>query len=509
MTIKENTMTRTKKSAGNHFPMGFTIAVICLLTIAIIPGVMGASAVNLGSAGNYAILAKTGITTTGTTTINGNIGVSPIAATAMTGFSLSMDSSNQFSRSSLVTGGVYAANYAPPTPATMTTAISNMETAYTSAAGQGPPDATELYAGNLGGRTLTPGVYKWSTGVLIPSGTDLTLDGKGNGGSVWVFQVSGDLTMDSASRMVLANGANAGNVYWQIAGPTGVTIGSGAHAEGNILAQKAITMNSGASLNGRALAQTAVTLIANTVTSPSPSSVPGQTGDNTYTSVTTTQTTAPLNITPQQTTTPVPTRTQPVSTTITTIVKGDSGIYQAVVTGTENTGLIVSANVASGPGQGIGEPSGTVYQYIDLGPAEYTPIEKAVVSFNVPLSWLESNHIAPQNIVLNRLDGNAWTALPTTFVKIESGQAYYTATTPVFSRVAITGGFAPTVTAVPFVYAVQQTYVAPEITSTQAQLAPTQVPTAQSPVPVWLPAAAMLGALLFMGVFSGRRGKNS
>ena len=238
------------------------------MAAAITPGVMGASAVDLGLAGNYAILTKTGITTTGTTTITGNMGVSPIAAGAITGFGLIMDPSNQFSTSSLVTGRIYAANYASPTPSRLTTAVHNMETAYTSAAGQVPPNATELYAGNLGGKTLTPGIYKWSTGVLIPASTALTLDAQGNSNAVWVFQVAGDLTMDSASSMVLINNAKAENVFWQIGGGTGVTMNAGAHAKGNILTAKAIVMKAGATLDGRALAQTAVTLIANTVTVP-------------------------------------------------------------------------------------------------------------------------------------------------------------------------------------------------------------------------------------------------
>ena len=180
-------MTGTKKCPRTMVSVFFTVALICLMTVALIHGVDGASAVDLGSAGNYAILAKSGITTTGATTINGNIGVSPIAAASMTGFALSQDASNQFSTSPQVVGRVYAANYAPPTPASLTTAVSNMEAAYTSAAGQGAPDATELYAGNLGGKTLTPGIYKWSTGVLIPSSTTFTLDAKGNSGAVWIF----------------------------------------------------------------------------------------------------------------------------------------------------------------------------------------------------------------------------------------------------------------------------------------------------------------------------------
>jgi len=256
-----NTVTLTASNAGGSSTATKTGYIA-------VTAAAGPTNVDLGLAGNYAILAKSGISTTGTTSIVGDIGVSPIDATAITGFDLSMDPSNQFSTSPLVAGRVYAADYASPTPAILTTAISNMETAYSDAAGRVPPDATELYSGNLGGKTLAPGVYKWSTDVLIPSSTDLTLDAQGNENAVWIFQVAQGLTMNYASRVVLINGAKAENVYWQIAGDAGVTIGTGSNAEGNILAAKAITMDSGTSLNGRALAQTAVTLIENTVTNP-------------------------------------------------------------------------------------------------------------------------------------------------------------------------------------------------------------------------------------------------
>jgi hypothetical protein len=114
----------------------------------------------------------------GTTSIVGDIGVSPAAATYITGFGLIADSSNTFTTSSLVTGKVYAADYIAPIPANMTTAISDMQTAYTDAAGRALPTAAELGAGNIGGMTLAPGLYKWSTGVLIPTG--VTLSGSAN-----------------------------------------------------------------------------------------------------------------------------------------------------------------------------------------------------------------------------------------------------------------------------------------------------------------------------------------
>ncbi|MCX6652634.1 MAG: ice-binding family protein [Methanomassiliicoccales archaeon] len=218
--------------------------------------------VDLGSAGNFVILAKSGISTTGTTSIVGNIGVSPAAASYITGFDLIMDSSNQFATSSLVTGNVYAADYAPPTPTVMTTAISDMETAYTDAAGRTLPDYTELGAGNIGGMTLVPGLYKWSSGVTIP--TDVTLSGSSN--DVWIFQIAQNLDISSATQVILSDDAQANNIFWQVAGQT--TLGTTSVFYGNILDQTAIVLNTGATLNGRALAQTVVTCDANAITMP-------------------------------------------------------------------------------------------------------------------------------------------------------------------------------------------------------------------------------------------------
>ena len=111
-----------------------------------------------------------------------------------------------------MTGKVYAADYAAPTPSNLTTAIGDMELAFTDAAGRAP-DVTELGAGNIGGMTLAPGVYKWGTGLLIP--TDVTLTGSAT--DVWIFQIAQDLTV-AAPRSVLAGGALPKNVFWQVAG---------------------------------------------------------------------------------------------------------------------------------------------------------------------------------------------------------------------------------------------------------------------------------------------------
>jgi hypothetical protein len=227
----------------------------------------GPAPVLLGTAGNFAILAKTGVTTTGVTNITGDIGVSPIDSTAITGFALIMDVSNQYATSPSVTGRIYASDYAVPTPTNMTTAISDMETAYTDAAGRAIPDFTELGAGNITGMTLTPGLYKWSTGVSIDAAGSVTLSGGAN--DVWIFQIAGDITVNPGAAVTLLGGAQAKNIFWQIGGGTGVTLDTTSAFKGIILATKAIVFKNGATLvNGRALSQTNVTLIANTVTTP-------------------------------------------------------------------------------------------------------------------------------------------------------------------------------------------------------------------------------------------------
>lgn len=224
---------------------------------------IGPAPVVLGGAGNYVILANSAISTTGVTAVTGDIGLSPSAASFITGFTLIADSSNIFSTSSLVTGNVYASDYAVPTPANLTTAVNNMLTAYTDAAGRAP-DYTELGAGNIGGMTLAPATYKWGTGLLIP--TDVTLNGGPN--DVWIFQVAQGITQASAARVILTGGALPKNIFWQSFGA--VDIGTTAHMEGVVLSQTSITLRTGASANSRLLAQTAVTLDANAVTQPAP-----------------------------------------------------------------------------------------------------------------------------------------------------------------------------------------------------------------------------------------------
>jgi hypothetical protein len=219
--------------------------------------------VNLKAAGNYVILAKSAISTVPTAVVAGNLGLSPAAATFITGFSLVADPTNVFSTSLQVSGKVYAADYAVPTPASMTAAVGDMELAFTEAAGRAS-GVTELGAGNIGGKTLAPGVYKWGTALLIP--TNVTLAGGAT--AVWIFQIAQDLTVSNAARVLLTGGALPKNVFWQVGGR--VEVGTAAHLEGVVLAQTSVTLRTGASINGRLLAQTAVSIDSSTVVQPAP-----------------------------------------------------------------------------------------------------------------------------------------------------------------------------------------------------------------------------------------------
>jgi len=246
-------MTGCEKSMDTNIPSGTLSA---QKSIAFEPLTGALKGVNLGVAGNFAILSKTGITDVYKSTIVGDIGSSPITGAAIL---LTCDE---------VSGTIYSVDAAGPLPCTvtnatmLTTAVSDMETAYTDAAGRINPNFLELGAGNIGGLTLTPGLYKWTSTLIIP--TDVTISGGPD--DVWIFQVAGTMTMSSAVRITLAGGAQAKNIFWVTAGA--VTFGTTSHFEGNILGQTGINMQTGATINGRMLAQTAVTLQMNSVTIP-------------------------------------------------------------------------------------------------------------------------------------------------------------------------------------------------------------------------------------------------
>mmetsp|Transcript_26975 Transcript_26975/g.25835 ORF Transcript_26975/g.25835 Transcript_26975/m.25835 type:complete len:292 (-) Transcript_26975:1-876(-) len=218
--------------------------------------------VNLLTAGKFAVLSKTGVTTTSSTnptSVTGDMGTSPIAGTALTGFGLVADSSNTFSTSNLVTGNIYAADYGSDTPAMLTVAVLDMQAAYVDAAGRPSPDHTELGAGSIEGLTLERGIYKWSTNVGFTDSVTF----HGSPTDVWIMQTSGSLIVDSGARMILTGGAKAENIFWQIAGQT--TLGTTSHVEGVFLCKTLIAFKTGSSMNGAALAQTAVTIDSATI----------------------------------------------------------------------------------------------------------------------------------------------------------------------------------------------------------------------------------------------------
>lgn len=218
----------------------------------------GPAPVNLGTAASFAILTKTGVTNVPTSVITGNVGASPITGAAI------------LLTCAEVTGTIFSVDAAGPlpcrvtSPLTLTTNVSDMQIAYADAAGRTSPTATELGAGQIGGMTIAPGLYKWSSNLL--ASTNVTLSGGAN--DVWIFQVAGDFTLANGIQVILSGDAQARNVYWQVGGGTGVALGTTSRMVGTILAAKSINLATGAVVNGRLLAQTAVTLQSTTVTLP-------------------------------------------------------------------------------------------------------------------------------------------------------------------------------------------------------------------------------------------------
>jgi hypothetical protein len=212
--------------------------------------------VDLGSAEDFAILSKSGITNVPPSVIRGNVGTSPI-----TGAALLLTCPE-------VSGTIYTVDPAGPLPCRvtdaplLTTSVLDMQAAYTDAAGRANPDVLNLGGGVIGGNLLTPGLYKWTGTLAIAS--DITLIG--NATDVWIFQVAGTFNMSSAAKINLSGGAQAENIFWQVGGA--VTLGTTSHLQGTLLAQTSIAVQTGATIMGRLLAQTAVTLQMNTIIKP-------------------------------------------------------------------------------------------------------------------------------------------------------------------------------------------------------------------------------------------------
>jgi hypothetical protein len=216
----------------------------------------GPTAVDLKSAGSFTILSQTGITDVYRSAIVGDVGTSPITGAAL------LLNCNE------VTGAIYTVDAAGPAPCAINSAsylelaVGDMGFAYDDAAGRVSVDFNELGAGEIGGLTMDPGLYKWSSNLNISK--DVTLSGGPN--DVWIMQVAGNLNQANAMNVTLAGGALAKNIFWQVAGS--VTLGTNAHFEGIVLSKTMIAVNTGTSINGRLLAQTAVTLQQNAITQP-------------------------------------------------------------------------------------------------------------------------------------------------------------------------------------------------------------------------------------------------
>jgi len=196
--------------------------------------------ISLGSnASTLAVLAGTSITNTGATTITGDIGLSP--GTSVGGFP-----------PGILNGDLHIND------AIANNAKLDLTAAYNDAAGRTATDRVTL-SGNLGGLTLTPGLYKSTSSLAISSG-DLTFDAKGNSSAVFIIQIASTLTTTSGRKVILSGGAQASNIYWQVG--SSATFGTTSVFKGTVMAMEAITFKTGATLDGKALARTGTVILA-------------------------------------------------------------------------------------------------------------------------------------------------------------------------------------------------------------------------------------------------------
>jgi hypothetical protein len=199
--------------------------------------------VSLGSSSTIAVLAGSGITNTGATNITGDLALSP--GTSVGGFPPGILTGTQHVNDNIATQ-----------------AKLDLTAAYNDAAGRTATDIVTL-SGNIGGLTLTPGLYKSTSSLAISSG-DLTFDAKGNADAVFIIQIASALTTTSGRKVILTGSAVASHIFWQVG--SSATFGTTSVFKGTVLAMQSITFDTGASLNGRALARTgAVVMAGNTI----------------------------------------------------------------------------------------------------------------------------------------------------------------------------------------------------------------------------------------------------
>jgi hypothetical protein len=250
----------TRRSSVLSTALVFTCALLLLTsTVSSQPISIGPAPINLGTAHRFAILAHTGVTNIPTSVITGDVGVSPTTGTSL------VLATNQ------VIGSIFTVDAAGPagsvaSPAMLALAKDDLTLAFNDAASR-TADVIGV-SGNLGGMTLLPGLYKATTLLELSSG-DLTFDGGGHSNAVWIIQVGTSFNVTGGRQMILTNGANAANIFWQVG--TGATIAATAVLQGTFMAGTQITMAAGAILHGRALAvSTNVTLDQNVITNPGP-----------------------------------------------------------------------------------------------------------------------------------------------------------------------------------------------------------------------------------------------
>ena len=199
--------------------------------------------VSLGGSSTIAILAGSGITNTGATNITGDLALSP--GTSVGGFPPGILTGTQHINDNIATQ-----------------AKLDLTAAYNDAAGRTATDIVTL-SGNIGGLTLTPGLYKSTSSLAISSG-DLTFDAKGNADAVFIIQIASSLTTTSGRKVILTGGAAASHIFWQVG--SAATFGTTSVFKGTVLAMQSNTYDTGATLNGRALARTgAVVMAGNTI----------------------------------------------------------------------------------------------------------------------------------------------------------------------------------------------------------------------------------------------------
>jgi hypothetical protein len=256
---------RPHRHAGRVGTLLVAGAVLLLLSIYPGQGEAAATVPPLGTAENFAILAGSAITNTGAgTSITGDVGLSPTGGAAITGLTCAQVTGTIYDTDGGYTGGGGGSTACLTTnPDLLTTAKNDLTTAYNNAAGQG---TDETVGTELGGATLTAGVYDSAAGTFGITGT-LTLDGQNDPDAVFIFKMASTLTTAAGSSVNFINGAQACNVFWQVG--SSATLGANSSFSGNILAATSITLTTEASVDGRLLAMTgAVTLDSNTITTP-------------------------------------------------------------------------------------------------------------------------------------------------------------------------------------------------------------------------------------------------